>query len=150
MYTVPQILTAARIKHEIHGKRPGTGVFLTGANQLIGTYADLTRFRTSGSEYLGWEAHHIVETKDLDRLGVQDRFPSREQQICVLIPGAAHRKRVNSVFRSQNNLQAAVSDLKHAYRDAYWLIGDYCGGGEKQIREELMNVVLAVFQSAGL
>jgi hypothetical protein len=127
-------------------------VFLTAANQLIGTYADLRRFQISNPDYFGWDTHHIVEAQDLDRLDVRNQFPPYEQQICVLIPNTAHAKRINSIFRNQNpaSMHVTANHLKSAYRDAYWLIGDYCGGGERQIRNELVNIVLAVFRSVGL
>lgn len=152
MYTIPQILMSAGVKYEDHPKRPGRGVFLTAANQLMGTYADLRRCQTSSSDYFGWDAHHIVERQDLERLGIQHKFPPYEWQICVLLPKGAHVKRLNSVFRHQNpsNWKATVGDLKRAYRDAYWLIGDYSGGGERGIRDELVKVILAMFRSAGL
>jgi hypothetical protein len=152
MYTIPQILSLAGVKYENYPKWPMKTIYLTGANQLIGTYADLRRFQTSSPDYFGWDVHHIVEAQDLGRLGVEHLCPPYEQQVCVLIPRTAHSRRINSIFRSQNptNVQVTASDLRSAYRDAYWLIGDYCGGGEKSIREELVNVVLAVFRSAGL
>lgn len=150
MYTVTQLLSSAGVKYEVKPKGPGR-VFLTAANQLIGAYADLRRFQTSNPDYFGWDTHHIVEAQDLARLGVQYRFPAYEQQICVLIPKTAHAKRINSIFRNQNptDMHVTASNLKSAYRDAYWLIGDYCGGGERQIRDELVDIVLAVFRSAG-
>jgi len=40
--------------------------------------------------------------------------------------------------------------LLEAYRSAYDLIGDYCGGGEKLIRHELVEIVKAIFRKAGI
>ncbi len=150
-YTIPQLLMVAGIRHEPYTKARGERIFLTAAQQLIGTYADLRRFRQASIDYAGWEAHHIVEAQDLERLSVQQRFPPYEQQICVLLPKAAHTKRINSVLRKENpsHLQAAADDLKAAYRDAYWLMGDYCGGGERRIREELVKIADTVFLWAG-
>ena len=150
MYTVPQLLSSAGVKYKVYPKCSG-GVFLTAANQLMGTYADLRRFQTFNPDYFGWDTHHTVEAQDLDRLKVKHRFPAYQQQICVLIPKPAHAKRINSIFRNQNpaDMHVTASNLKSAYRDAYWLIGDYCGGGERQIRDELVDIVLAVFRSAG-
>ncbi len=150
-YTIPQLLMAAGVHHEPYIKARGERIFLTAANQLIGTYADLRRFRQASVDHAGWEAHHIVEAQDLERLSVQQRFPPYEQQICVLLPKAAHAKRINSVLRKENpsRLQAAADDLKAAYRDAYWLMGDYCGGGERRVREELVKIVDTVFLWAG-
>ena len=150
-YTIPQLLMAAGVRHEPYAKARGGRIFLTAANQLIGTYTDLRRFQQSNPQYSGWDAHHIVEAQDLERLSVQQRFPPYEQQICVLLPRAAHAKRINSVLRKENpsHLQAAADDLKAAYRDAYWLMGDYCGGGERRIREELVSIADTVFRWAG-
>jgi hypothetical protein len=152
MYAVPLLLMSAGVKYENHPQCPGMGVFLSAGNQLMGTYSDLQRFRPSSPDYFRWDAHHIVEAQDLDRLGLQDRFPPFARQVCVLLPNTAHSRRLNSVFRRQNpsGLQVTVTDLKHAYREAYWLLGDYSGGGERLIRDELVNVVLAVFRSTGL
>ena len=150
-YTIPQLLMAASVRHEPYAKAPGGRIFLTAANQLIGTYTDLLRFKQSNSQYFGWEAHHIVEAQDLERLSVQQRFPPYEQQICVLLPKTAHAKRINSILRKENpsHLQAVADDLKAAYRDAYWLMGDYCGGGERRVREELVSIADTVFRWAG-
>jgi len=43
--------------------------------------------------------------------------------------------------------------LLEAYRSAYDLIGDYCGGGENLIRHELVEIVEiveAIFRRAGI
>ena len=152
MYSIPQILASAGINYEDYPAARGRGIFLTKGNQLVGTYANLKRYQGSSPHYLGWDSHHIVEDQDLARLGVQGRCPPYEQQVCVLLPKTAHAKRVNSVLRNQNptNVSATVTDLKRAYRDAYSIIGDYCGGGEMVIRTELLAIVSAVFRSVGL
>ena len=82
----------------------------------------------------------MVEAQDLARLGVDGRFPAYEQQLAVLLPQAAHIQRVNSVLRNQAPKHAvmAAADLLAAYAAAYALMGNYCGGGEQRIREELM------------
>ncbi|MDG4552786.1 MAG: hypothetical protein P9E24_00855 [Candidatus Competibacter sp.] len=150
-YTIPHLLMAAGVRHEPYTKAPSSKIVLTAANQLIGTYSDLRGFQQSSSQYSGWDAHHIVEAQDLERLGVQQRFPPYEQQICVLLPKTAHAKRINSVLRKENpsHLQATADELKAAYRDAYWLMGDYCGGGERRVREELVKIADTVFRWAG-
>ena len=153
MYTVTQILSSAGVKFGKYAASPAAGgVFLTDGNQLIGTYADLKRFQRSSPPYLGWEVHHIVEAQDLERLGVRQLAPPYEQQICVLLPERAHTGRINSLLRNQNPIGVRVSpaELLRAYRDAYSLIGDYCGGGERPIRKELVAIASAVFRAVGV
>jgi len=40
--------------------------------------------------------------------------------------------------------------LLNAYSDAYELIGDYCGGGERLIKHELLEIVRATFREHNL
>jgi len=152
MYTVTQILSSAGVKFEKYQGNPSLGVFLTQGNQLIGTYADLKRYQRSNPPYAGWEVHHIVEAQDLERLGVKQLAPPYEQQICVLLPERAHTGRINSILRNQNpvGVRVRASELLRAYRDAYALVGNYCGGGEGSIRQELMAIVSAVFRAVGV
>ena len=147
-----QYLASAGVKYQQFAAWPSGNILLTGANQLIGTYSELRRFQPANRDYLGWHAHHIVESQDLERLGVANRFPGRDQQLCVLLPERAHVGRVNSVLRSQNptSIQASARDLKRAYADAYSIVGNYCGGGEAAIRQELVALVNAIFRAAGL
>jgi hypothetical protein len=156
---VAQVLIAAGIKHqpfvmERNGMvvaRP-LGVVVTRANQLLGSYADLKRFQRADSagEYCGWQAHHIVEEQDLSRPGVAHLFPTRDGQLCVLLPERAHIGRTNSILRHQNpiGIRANVAELRGAYRLAYAMIGDYCGGGEAAICMELMAIVDTIFRLA--
>lgn len=152
MQTIPQILKSAGIRYQDYSQAPRQGIFLTAANQLIGSYNDLTRFSASRRAYAGWEAHHIVEAQDLDRLGIAQQFPAHKDQICVLIPRAAHRKRINSILRHSNPAAMIVNAffLEEAYKDAYSLVGNYCGGGEKAIRSELLSIVSAIFRAGGV
>jgi len=152
MQTIPQILQSASVRSQDYPRAPRQGVFLTAANQLIGSYNALTRFRATHPAYTGWEAHHIVEARDLDRLGIARQFPVYEEQISVLIPKAAHADRINSILNRHNPAGMVVNTqfLKQAYKDAYSVIGDYCGGGEKPIRDELMSIVAAVFRAGGV
>jgi hypothetical protein len=147
MITVSELLSVSGVRHERYAKWPRGDVYLTAANQLIGAYAGLKSFQSSDRNYLQWQAHHIVEYQDLVRLDVAQTFPPRERQICVLIPERAHIGRVNSILRMENptNLHASVAQLRQAYRAAYSLIGDYCGGGEIPVRRELMAIVDAIF-----
>jgi hypothetical protein len=48
-------------------------------------------------------------------------------------------------MENPTNLHASVAQLRQAYRAAYSLIGDYCGGGEIPVRRELMAIVDAIF-----
>jgi hypothetical protein len=148
--SLPELLRIAHVNHALFSNSSGSQVFITDGNQLVGTYNALKKFRASRPEYRGWDVHHIFEDQDLHRLGVDNRFPPYELQACVLIPKAAHTKRINSTLRIHNptKLNAAASDLSRAYRDAYELIGDYCGGGKKLIQDELSRIVGAVLQLA--
>jgi len=152
MYSVMQILSSTGVKFEKYATSPAFGVFLTKGNQLVGTYADLRRFQRSNPPYAGWEVHHIVEAQDLERLGVKQLAPPYEQQICVLLPKTAHTGRINSVLRNQNpfGVRARPAELLRAYKDAYSLMGDYCGGGEGPIRKELVAIASAVFRAVGV
>lgn len=152
MQTVAQILQSAGIPSQDYPQARNQGVFLTPANQLVGAYQDLIRFRATHFDYAGWEAHHIVEARDLSRLGIAHRFPVYEQQICVLLPKAAHAGRINSILNHQNPAGMVVNKqfLKHAYLDAYATVGNYCGSGERPIRDELMAIVSALFRIGGV
>lgn len=146
---VAQILTEARIGHEpFSAGRPG--VYLSAALQLVGSYADLKRFQAAHRDYFRWEAHHVVEAQDIVRLGVQSKFPERDAQLCVLLPKQAHRNRINSLLRHENPAGITVDfpSLKAAYAEAYALVGNYCGGGERAIRQELLAIVDAIFRMA--
>lgn len=149
MLSVPEILKLAEISHETFGPAGTKPVFLTAGNQLIGTFKNLSAFRDSTKDYHGWHAHHVVETHDLGRLNVTTAAPSRKDQLCVLLPERAHIGRVNSLLRTNQPIRTSVTarELLASYREAYDLIGDYCGGGEKLIREELLSIVRATFRA---
>lgn len=152
MTTVIQILQASGINFEPFDDSAGADVFLTKGLQLVGSYKELKDFREGSTAYAGWQAHHIVETVDLDRLGITGRFPGRNGQICVLLPERAHIGRINSILRRENplRLSATAGELWTAYRSAYSIMGNYCGGGATAIRSELMAIVGAVFALAGI
>jgi hypothetical protein len=153
---VREILVSAKVLFHPHkvssSKSLRGGVYITAANQLVGTYDNLKSFQRLSKEYSGWEAHHVVEKDDLDRLGVGSLFPAGGDQICVLIPERAHRGRINTILPRENprRWSATAEELLEAYRSAYDLIGDYCGGGEKFIRHELVEIVKAIFRRAGI
>jgi hypothetical protein len=152
MTTALQILRASGVRFQPFSNSAGAEVYLTEGLQLVGSYGALKDFRQRSPDYSGWQAHHIVEIVDLERLGVTSRFPGIDGQICVLIPERAHIGRVNSILRRENplHLSATARELLTAYRSAYSLIGDYCGGGAGKIRRELMAIVGAVFAMAGV
>lgn len=147
MITATQILQFSGVTCHVF-----KNIYLTGGNQLIGTYDAMKKFQEATPDYFGWQAHHIVETVDLDRLDITGKFPGRGEQICVLLPERAHIGRINSILRYENplRLSATSADLLPAYRRAYALMGNYCGGGEAMIREELMAIVTTTFKLAGV
>lgn len=149
MASVEEILKKAGIEYAPH-KVPG--VYLTLGNQLVGTFDNIKAFQQKDKNYHGWHAHHIVECDDLNRLGITQDSPPRGEQICVLIPERAHIGRINSILRKENpaRYNATALELLQAYREAYDLMGDYCGGGERLIKRELVNIVSATFRSFNL
>jgi hypothetical protein len=149
---VESILKESRVRYREYRCNSPSPVWLTSANQLMAPYSVLTRFATIDRHYSGRHAHHVVEAQDLERLGVASKFPPYHEQLTVLLPQAAHIKRVNSVLRNQAPMHAvmATSDLLTAYASAYSLMGNYSGGGEQRIRAELMAIAKAIFQRAGL
>jgi hypothetical protein len=138
-----RVLAKARIPYVLHWKGSGHSVYLTRGNQLIGSHAALKAFRDRSPEYKGWHSHHIVEGQDLRRLGVTVFMPPRDQQVCVLLPERGHCDRINSRLRTTIPIGTSLSpeELIAAYKEAYWLLGDYCGGGSHQIRNELISIV---------
>jgi hypothetical protein len=132
------------------------GIYLTTALQLVGTHKDIKSLRSrlakNHFDYSSWESHHVLEEHDLDRLGIRILFPGREMQFCVLIPYSAHQKRVNSILRSENPVkdQASATDLLRGYCEAYKLIDNYTGAGANKICGELVSIVKALFEVAGL
>jgi hypothetical protein len=147
MYTITQILAAAGIVSETWTKGNVTAR-LTAGHQLIGTYADLTKFRTANQEYTGWDVHHIFEALDVERLGLTRFSPAYQQQICVLLPAKEHH-RMNSVLRHRNPTKESVklSELESDYHEVYGNVENYCDapGGQRAIAEELFNIFRSVF-----
>jgi hypothetical protein len=152
MFTVTEILLTAGVKFQVYPKWANGNVYMTDANQLIGTFKNLGQFRDSGISYKGWHCHHVAEVDDLQRLGVTISAPPYDDQLCVLLPERAHVGRINSILRRENptKWQASGRELRRAYGEAYALMGDYCGGGEANIRQELLAIVNAEFQKLGV
>lgn len=149
MKTVTQLLTEANIAYESFNQGASGEVFVTKGNQLIGTFRELDKFRCANSVYHGWHRHHVVEIQDLRRLHITQDSPSVDNQLCVLLPERAHIGRINSALRTHAPMGAAITprELLSAYREAYDLIGDYCGGGERLIKSELLGIARATFRS---
>ena len=78
MFMVTDILLSAGISFSVCTGWAAGNVYITSANQLIGTYKDLDAFRKLDTNYAGWQAHHIVENDDLQRLGVSTHAPAYE------------------------------------------------------------------------
>src|SRR6266700_3724963 len=124
---VESILKDSRVRYREYLCNSPSPIWLTAGNQLMSSYAALSRFATVDRHYRGWHAHHVVEVQALDRLGVTGKFPAYEQQLTVLLPQAAHIQRVNSVLRNQAPKYAIMTapDLLAAYAAAYALMGNY-------------------------
>lgn len=149
---VESILKDSRVRYREYRCNSPSPIWLTSGNQLLSSYNALARFATVDRHYRGWHAHHVVEAQDLERLGVSAKFPAYDQQLTVLLPQAAHIQRINSLLRNQAPQGAVMSaaDLLTAYGAAYALMGNYCGGGEQRIREELIAIARATLRHAGL
>jgi hypothetical protein len=149
---VESVLKESRLRYREYKSHFPSPIWLTSANQLIASYKVLARFATIDRHYAGWHAHHIVEAQDLERLGVASSFPPYAEQLAVLLPQAAHIRRINSVLRIEAPMGAVIPahELLLAYQSAYSLMGNYSGGGEQRIRAELMAIARAIFQRAGL
>ena len=149
---VESVLMESRLRYREYKSHFPAPIWLTSANQLIASYKVLARFATIDRHYAGWHAHHVVEAQDLERLGVASSFPPYVEQPAVLLPQAAHIRRVNSALRIEAPMGAAipVHELLLAYQSAYSLMGNYSGGGELKIRAELMAIARAILQRAGL
>jgi hypothetical protein len=151
MITMQQVVNSSAIPYQRFTNWQHNGVIITPANQLIASYRDLNTGRPKDGSYGGWQAHHVLEHTHLALLGVTQQFPIYPLQTSVLIPKEAH-ERINSMFRRAvpDGLLLPPSDLLDVYADAYRLIGDYSGGGEHAIREELINIVRTQMRMADL
>jgi hypothetical protein len=145
------VLRLGEIHHEPFPGSKTTGIFLTRGMQLLGTFDDFQRFKRGTDAYKGWHRHHVFERQDWSRLNIETLAPRYEDQLCVLLPERAHIGRVNSVLRSQAPQGAILPprELLKAYEDAYEIVGDYCGGGERLIRRELSGIVRGTLRLCG-
>ena len=131
-------------------------VFMSRGNQLLGTYEALDWYRQQEHAHYGgradqppWAAHHVFEDRELDYLGVREKFPPWEQCLCVLIPKAAHM-RINSVFGVHTRRFRDVSHILQGYRLAHSMLGDYSGSSPGTVAAELDRIVRTAFRCAGL
>lgn len=120
----------------------GRKVFLTEGGQLVGSHDSLLAFRRNHKDaYSKWDSHHIVEEVHLRNLG--RRYSSRGALPAVLIPKAAHSKRINSILRRADCLSLSARSLySNYYVEAYELLGAYTGTAtEAKIQAELLAIV---------
>jgi hypothetical protein len=68
------------------------------------------------------------------------------------LPERGHLDRINSLLRRQASIGAIhpPRSLLRAYKEAYGLLGDYCGRGERTIRQELVSIVEASLKLYGV
>jgi hypothetical protein len=140
------VLRGAQIDHEVFWTSGELTVYISSANQLFGEKRvfDSNRFRKEFRGYEAWEAHHVVEAQDLERLGIAHKFPPYDNQTCVLLPAGGHRGRINARLRVTAPIGAkdlTTRDLLKCYADAYAVLGNYCGSPESTIVAELMSIV---------
>jgi hypothetical protein len=153
MATVPELLRSAGIACEPFAGKGSAPVMLTSANQLVGTFGELAKFRQGNRpNYDGWHRHHVVEDQDLTALQIAATSPPYEDQLCVLLPERAHIGRINSVLRryAPSDMVLTPRDRLKVYASAYETMGDYCGGGERLVRRELVAIVEATFRAFNL
>ena len=162
MITVEQVLHLSAVPHE-NAPRSGptrgaryTDVYLSEANQLLGTYRALRRYRDDHYEFYGanrsqktWEAHHVLEDRSLDYLQIRSKFPDKEKGLCVLIPVAAHH-RINSIFIEHTRQFSDVRHVLEGYRLAHSVLGNYSGARPGAVALELDKLLRAAFRCAGL
>ena len=129
-------------------------IYLTKNDQIVGTYSALRQFRQKHNDLYGkkgsidpWEAHHILELNQLSNLMIRDKFPNKNDCLCVLIPKPAH-SRINSRLISLTRKFTGIRFILDGYRDAHNMIGNYNGAGESKIKKELDSIVEISLQLA--
>jgi hypothetical protein len=131
-------------------------VHLSKANQLLGTWDALTKYRSKNYAAYGkqsgqesWQAHHIFEDRELDYLDVREKFPPKAQCLCVLIPQPAH-VRINSIFAQHTRRHVDIDGILRGYRFAHSILGDYTGAKQGLVEKELDQIIRTAFRCAGL
>ena len=139
---IQQLLAKAGIRFQKFPYGQAGGVFLTAANQLVGSHTDLQRLRAANRDYLQWQPQPVVDARDLEHLGAAKVWQPPEQQLCVLLP-----ERAQGVLRRPSGPRPTSPDeVRRVYADGVARVGNYCGGGEAAIRQELMALVNATFR----
>ena len=133
--------TALFSKLERLWSRGRHSVYLTRANQLVGTHESLLAFRRAHPEYAGWHSHHVIEEVHLSNLGVRNNFPGRGELPCVLLPPRQHSQRLRSMLGQLDSLQpSSARELYMDYGRVYrLLLDDYSGG--TGTAQELVDIV---------
>ena|SRR5690242_7914188 len=148
---VESVLKESRVRYREYRCNSPRPIWLTAGNQLVASYAALSRFAVVDPHYPGWRAHQVMDTHDLERLGVAAKLPSADQQVAVLLPQHAHIQRANSVCnRGSKQPAITATDMLSAHAASCAFIGNYSGGGEQRIREELMAIARGILRCVGL
>ena len=92
MVTVKSILDRASLKYEPYKQAGGLPIYMIGGLQLIGDYKAFEAFKNANKHYRGWQAHHVFESQDIDRMHVELLAPSRERSaMCAVAGTGAYR-----------------------------------------------------------
>lgn len=131
-------------------------VYASKANQLLGSWDALSKFRSRNYSDYGkqsgresWQAHHIFEDRELDYLNIRDKFPPKENCLCVLIPQPAHA-RINAIFAQHTRRHVDIGGILKGYQFAHSILGDYTGAKPGLIAKELNQIIRTTFRCAGL
>ncbi|PSW10298.1 hypothetical protein C9J01_18995 [Photobacterium rosenbergii] len=121
-------------------------IYRTDSDLIIGSYEALNKYRVSkhaNGALKGWHAHHIIEQRHLDRLGISDMFPAKADLPCVFLPSRAHSQRISGFLTSELGTKRVITDIDVvvAYSKAYKLLGDFTGMGASVIQLELKTIV---------
>jgi hypothetical protein len=124
VFTVSQGLLVAGLKYQVFYGWSPPNVFLSGGDQIIGTFIDLDTLRSFNSGYKGWHRHHIVERDTWEALGMTGHVPPYNDQPCVLLPEGGHARRINSILQrySPSGFSLKARELRQVYADAYDLM----------------------------
>jgi hypothetical protein len=152
MNDVIKVLKAARVQAERHDGWQRGDIFVTRkGRQIVGTLHELDRFRRTVSDFKDWRPEPVIDAKNLQMLGAKRGMPSKKNQIAVLVPKAAHLRKVNSAFdrrMAQSSGEPTSREVRKAFATALGKVGDYNGGGKGIIRKELAAIADAVMRQA--